>query len=461
MSLRLPSRYEDLDSDFRDRLRPNQLLLSEVKKAFASMEMSGGIRFLPIFGKSGSGKSSAAIELGTHLPDLNVHQLSRESVERPEKFLNELRPVIDTSPSGLVVVVDQYEEAVAQKGNIPTEFVERLAILDRNEFRQKKILFLWLTTDQGFQRSLVDATSRNRRILVSQAFEIVGPDKSEWPAIISETFEFHNNDQNLSDYEILVADLERVAQDGDSLGDAIQSLGILLSEYNRQLHDLSTYMVVMLWPVTDGLRIDRVRQFTDPRQGYKLDWASWYRQLNADDSKQLPLREFNRARLYFDIRLVPIAAADIKELCRNLDDPSEKLHQSYLDRFRSTHLFSIVSGNWTPNNYTPLRERDSNRAEGAKSWYESNTKNPTKIGARLAKIFNELGIDAEYEKDVKSNYGRLRADVLINRTPISPANVIIELKAYSARNTMPSTICSAVQTTLRRHAHFAGFLQRQ
>ena len=81
MTLRLPSRYEDLDTAFRGRLKPNQSLISIVKRAFASMEISGGIRFLPVFGQSGSGKTSAALEIGTHLPELYVEQLPREAVE--------------------------------------------------------------------------------------------------------------------------------------------------------------------------------------------------------------------------------------------------------------------------------------------------------------------------------------------------------------------------------------------
>ena len=99
----------------------------------------------------------------------------------------------------------------------------------------------------------------------------------------------------------------------------------------------------MLWPVTDGLRITRIQQFTDPRQGYKLDWNAWYRQLNSDDQQQLPVREFNRAGLYFDVRLVPIAAADLHPLCRDLDTAKVELGASYLERFKSTHLFSIIN----------------------------------------------------------------------------------------------------------------------
>lgn len=68
---------------------------------------------------------------------------------------------------------------------------------------------------------------------------------------------------------------------------------------------------------------------------------------------------------------------------------------------------------------------------------------------------------ADYEQQISSKYSKVRADVLVNRSPVAPPNVIIELKAFSPENTMPSTICQSVATTLKRHAQFAGFLQRQ
>lgn len=217
----------------------------------------------------------------------------------------------------------------------------------------------------------------------------------------------------------------------------------------------------MLWPVTDGLRISRIQQFTDPRQGYKLDWNAWYRQLNTDDQTGLPLREYNRARLYFDIRLVPVAAADIHPLCRNLDDDSVVPGRSYLDRLKSTHFFSIVSGNWSPETYAPLRERESKRADEARKWYQTVTQQPTALGKRLSKCLSELGLSSDYEQTISSPHSKVRADILIDRAPIAPSKVIVELKAFSPENTMPSTIASSVLTTLKRHAQFAGFLPRQ
>lgn len=460
---RLPSRYEDLDPAFRGRLRPNAPLIELVQRSYQSMQVSGGIRFLPIYGRSGTGKSSAALELATHLPEARVAIVSRNAIENRAHLEAELRGHRRSmAPEQLLIaVVDQYEEAVAERGGIPTAFVETLSLLDRGELRSLPVLFIWLTTSKDFQALLASATSRNRRILVSADFELVGPTIADWPQIIEETFRFHNQDKDLADYEILDSDLRQISQGEDSIGDAIEIAGERLFTYVHSLHDLSTYQVVMLWPVSDGLRIQRIQQFSDTRQGYKLDWNAWYRQLNPDDQRQLPLREFNRARLYFDMRLVPVSVADLHPLCRHLSNEGVILHRSYLDRFRNTHFFSLVSGQWNAQAYSPLRERESKRASAAREWYETVTTDSVALGRRISKVLRELGLDARHEKTEESPHGQVRADVLILREAIQPKNVIVELKAYSAENTMPSTICSAVQTTLRRHAQFAGFLQRQ
>ena len=462
--LKLPSRYEDLDLAFRGRLKPNQDLLDLVKIAYTSMQVAGGIRFLPIYGESGSGKSSAALELGTHLPSAHVFKLPREAVESPSELekvvASEAARISHLSKELMVAVVDQYEEVAAQRAAIPTSFVEALALLDRGELRNTRILFLWLTTNRTFQESLVEATTRNRRILLKDDFSLTGPQKAEWPEIIEETFRFHN-DRDLSDFELIREDLEQIGRDNETIGTAIEQVGVQLAQHVHQLHDLSTYQVIMLWPVTDGQRITRVQQFTDARQGYKLDWNSWYRQLNEDDKRQLPLRELNRARLYFDLRLVPVAAADLHPLCKDLDDEGFKLHKSYLDRFRGTHFYSIVNGSWDASAYKPLRERESERAKAARECYQTATGEPTKIGKRLAKVFRELGFSADHEQTINSDYGKIRADVLVIRTSSQPQNAIVELKMFSPSNTMPSTICEQVRITLRRHAQFAGFLARQ
>jgi hypothetical protein len=458
---KLPSRYEDLDVAFRGRLRPDQHLIAAIKEAHQAMRISGGIRFLPIFGRSGSGKTSSASELGTHLPDVRVVSLPREAIDSA-KILNDFlrRELLRRRQHQiLIVLVDQYEEAAAQRMAVPTSFVETLSLLDRGEMGRERILCLWLTTSLEFRDQLVRATSRNERILLHPDFEIQGPARSEWPGIVEETFRFHNQDRSLADYRIINEDLHDISVETDTIGHAIEQTGIKLAEFVPGLHDLSTYQVVMLWPVTDGLRITRIQQFTDARQGYRLEWNAFYRQLNQDDQRNLPLRELNRARLYFDVRLVPIAAADLHFLCHDIEDENAKLQPSYLSRFARTHFFAVVTGTWVADAYSPLRERESRRAQDARDWYAKVTQNPVGLGRRIAACLRALHVDAEHERTLTSPHSRVRADVLVQR-PTEPTNVIVELKAFSAENTMPSTICSAVQTTLRRHAQFAGFISR-
>lgn len=460
--LRLPSRYEDLDPAFRGRLRPNADLIALVQRSYQSMRMSGGIRFLPLYGISGAGKSSAALELETHLPESKVVQLSRSAVQSRTVLEQEIAAARArlTPDQLLIAVIDQHEESVAERGNIPTAFVESLALLDRGSLRQTPVLFVWLTTSRDFQDHLADATNRNQRILVSRDFSLSGPDRSEWPGIIEDTFRFHNSDQDLADYEVLTHDLTEISLQTHSLGEAIHTTGEQLFAFNPALHDLSQYMVVMLWPVCDGLRIQRIQQFTDARQGYKLDWNAWYRDLNNEDKRQLPLQALNRARLYFDLRLVPIAAADLYPICQELDNDSFRLHRTYLERFGNTHFASILKDQWNVDSYAPMRERESQRATRARTWYETVTNSPTQLGRRIAKALRELGVQAQHEQTIESPHSRVRADVFVTRQP-TPPNVIVELKAFSSANTMPSTISESIKTTLRRHAQFAGFLPRQ
>jgi len=148
VSVRLPSRYEDLDPQFRRRLRPVPELNSLVNEAFARMRTSGGIRFLPIFGKSGCGKTCAACELGTHIPSSRVEMLTGEQLELPQEDLASVlsRQMDLLTPQELFIwVVDQYEEKVPAKAAVPAQFVERLSLLDRGKFREQPMLFIWLT----------------------------------------------------------------------------------------------------------------------------------------------------------------------------------------------------------------------------------------------------------------------------------------------------------------------------
>ncbi|MEX0885188.1 MAG: hypothetical protein WD009_02005 [Phycisphaeraceae bacterium] len=312
----MPSRYEDLDQTFRGRLRPNRRLLDLAKSAFQNMRVAGGIRFLPVYGKSGSGKTCAANELATHLPEARVVTLTRDEIEHPEQLRDFLKKHISLfSPIELLIpVVDQYEENVPGNADVPAQFVEMVSLLDRGDLREQPMLFIWLTTSRTFQAALAAATERNKRILVDEVFEIEGPPKEQWPEIIEETFRFHNDEKSLADVDVIEEDLEDVARRSDTLGEAIERIGERLGK-EHVLQDLSEYTVVMLWPVTDGQRIATVRQFTDPRSGYILEWGAWFRELNPDDRRTLPLRELNRVRLYFDVRLVPIAAADLQKVC--------------------------------------------------------------------------------------------------------------------------------------------------
>lgn len=464
MSIKLPSRYEDLDPAFRGRLKPNRDLITLVQRAHSSMQISGGIRFLPIFGKSGSGKSSAARELATHLPNAKVLELSRKAIISEQALLTEVREAIGrrNKPEVLIAVVDQYEELVADATAIPTKFVERLSLLDRGELRQVPVLFLWLTTSRHFQQQLADATSRNTRILLSPDFELEGPKEDEWSDIVEETFAFHNQEQPLADFEVLRSDIESIADAQDTLGSTIVGVAELLASHASALQDLSQYQVVMLWPVTDGHRITRVSSFTNAREGYRLDWSAFYRELNEEDRRTLPLSELNRARLYFDVRLVPIKVADLQPLCRKLEDAETVLHKSYLNLLEKSHFFSVVNESWDPSTYAPLRERDSKRAASAKAWYDGEvTDKPTQLGRRIAACLSELGLSAKHEQEIRSRFGGVRADVKVERPGSQQSVCIIELKAYSTDNTRPSDIKDAIRTTLRRHAQLAGFLARQ
>ncbi|WP_248763885.1 AAA family ATPase [Pseudarthrobacter sp. SSS035] len=464
MTMRLPSRYEDLDPAFRGRLEPNPHLIDLVQRGLKSMQMSGGIKFLPIYGPSGSGKSSAARELQTHLPDIKVIELSRAAISSESSLVAEINAAKGRrkQPNLIVAVIDQYEENVATRSDVPTQFVERLSLLDRGDLRREPVLFIWLTTSQEFQSELAEATSRNTRILLSGDFRLDGPPRAEWSRLVEETFEFHNADQPLADFEVLRTDIDEVADKAETIGQCIEGVADLLMSSVSGLQDLSKYQVIMLWPVTDGRRIALINGFSNPRDGYKLDWGAFYRELNDLDRRTLPLSQLNRARLYFDVRLIPIAAADLHKLCHDLTSDSAKLHKSYLDRFSKSHFASIVSEAWDPTAYSTMREREtSNRANEARDWYSTVTTSPTAIGKRIARVFQELGYEAKHEKDVVSKHSTVRADVFLERPNSQQNSVIVELKAFAPSNTMPSTIKDAIKTTLKRHAQFGGFLGRQ
>lgn len=459
---RLPSRYEDIDTSYRGRLLPNNQLLSLVDMAKKSMNISGGIRFLPIYGKSGSGKSCASHEIGTHLPETYVFSLDKDEIESREYLLKRI-DIEKTNAAGrlLIAIIDQYEENVLGKEKIPSQFIEHLSILDRAELRTTPILFIWLSTSKEFCQSLANATSRNRRILLKSDFVIEGPEKDKWIAIIQETFSVHNAEQALADYQIVESDIARIVERNATLGDAIEDVGSLLASSMEGVQNFSEYQVIIMWPVSDSLRNQRVLQFSRPREGYKLNWDIWYNHLNEDDKKQLPIKELNRARLYFDVRVIPVRAADLYKMCTNLNDDSYTIAKTYLERFKKTHFFHVLMDEWEDYDYNPVRERESNRANEAESWYRSITTKPVSIGKRVASALRQCGVAATYEKTITSPYGTVRADIYAEREESEKPKVIIELKVYSPENTMPASIKDAIKVTLKRHAQFAGFLQRQ
>lgn len=462
MRIVLPSRYESLDEAYRGRLIPNHDLLSLMNKANKSMMISGGIRFLPLYGESGAGKTSAAREISTHIPSAHTFVLDREEIEQRDQLVNRIIHEKNHNQGKiLVAIIDQYEENVVGKERIPTQFVEYISLLDRTDFSETPILFIWLTTSLEFQQMLVTATSRNKRILLHNNFKITGPDKGDWHKIIDETFSFHNSENSLADYEILEEDIRKISLDFHTIGSAMEEVGVLLSDKITDIQNLSEYQVILMWPVTDGLRTQRVLQFSKPREGYKLNWEAWYRELNSEDRLQLPLKELNRTRLYFDVRVIPIRAADLHRLCNDLDNPEGRYGDSYVKRFMKTHFYQVVSDNWNEYEYTPLKERESKRAREAREWYENVTSKPTQIGRRLARVFNTSGLETTYEETLTSGYSSVRADIFIKRPGTQKPKVIIELKIFSAETTMPSSIKDAIKVTLRRHAQFAGFLQRQ
>lgn len=463
-TIALPSRYESLDPAFKSNLRPNANIIEAVNQCYNSMRVSGGIRFLPIYGESGAGKTSATMELGTHLPDVLVVKITIDSLTNKQSIINTVERERHSNPNKLVIaLIDQQEEKTASKEDIPTIFVEVISSLDRNEFKDTPVLFIWLTTSLEFQQDLVNAVRRNKRLIPRgyKELSIEGPPKHEWLDIIEETFSFHNNEKRLADFDVIEEDILKIIDDPEivTIGEAIDCIGSEVGKY--QLTNLSEYTVVMLWPVTKMSKVELVRGFTDPRMGYKLDWKSWYRSLNSADQKALPLTEYNKARLYFDVRLIPIAAADLHKLCKKLDEPEITLHKTYVEWFEKTHFFNIITEQWDPNSYSPMREREeSQRSKDADTWYQTITNKPTQVGRRIAQVMRENGYSANHEQTINNNNVNVRADVLIS-SELNESNYIIELKLFSTSNTISSKIRDAIRETLRRHAQLAGFLQKQ
>lgn len=459
--MKLPSRYEDLDEAYKGRIVPNLELIDIVKRADKAIRISGGIRFIPVYGGSGSGKSCASIELSTHLPNTHTFILKPEEIEDKGKLFQRIVQEQKYDDGKILIpIIDQFEENVAGKESIPSQFIEFISLFDRNELKNIPTIFIWLTTSKEFQSLLADSTRRNRRILSSSDFEVQGPAKSEWTKIINDTFSIHNSEKALSDFLIIDTDIDKIAFENDTLGGAIEMVGGLLANHIDDIQDLSEYMVILFWPVSDSIRNQRVMQFSRPREGYKLDWDAFYRELSADDKRQLPLDVYNRTRLYFDFRIIPFRVADMHRLFLDLDNDDFSLGNTYLTRFKSTHFFHILNNNWDNYSYNPVRERESQRSIEAAVWYKGVTTQPTKIGKRLAKIITEIGFTASYEKEIKTEFSTVKADVFVERDLVQTKRLILELKVYAAENTMPSTIKDQIKVTLRRHALLAGFMAK-
>jgi hypothetical protein len=89
------------------------------------------------------------------------------------------------------------------------------------------------------------------------------------------------------------------------------------------------------------------------------------------------------------------------------------------------------------------------------------TTRPTAIGRRIARILQALGLTAGYEREIASKFRVVKADVLVDSKIGEKPIKIVELKAHSPSNTMPSAIRDQVKITMRRHAELVGFLPRQ
>lgn len=459
----LPSRWEDLQPEFRPNLRPDPALLDLVKRQHASMQVTKGIRFLPIYGESGAGKTCAAMQLATHLPNIDVQRLDRSLIESEDpqalvKFINSTSHLF--SPIELVIyVVDQYEESVAQKGNIPTRFLDQLSALDRSGKIPKPVLFLWLTTSLDFQSELVGATSRNRRILASNDFAITGPARENWPNIISSTFEFHNGGKILADCQIMLADLARECESATTIGDAIKRIGDELSDELPRLVDISDYRVIQVWPVADGQSIERVQHFASPVQGYTLNWSAFEQRLVEADRSSDTLAGLNKARLYFDMRVVPLPISYLMQICTSLADSEYVLPKTSLDLWERMHLHRLVAETWTDTGFGPLKEREAEKTKVNK-WYENIPNQQAAVCRRLAALYRQLDRTAVAPREIITDSSKVQADVGVERSEGVERTSLLELKVFAADRITPATVRDQIKSTLRKYAALAGFVAR-
>ncbi|MEM6506548.1 MAG: ATP-binding protein [Planctomycetota bacterium] len=458
----LPSRYESLNKSYRAQLRPVPELIDAAKKAHSSIKINKGVRFLPVFGESGSGKSSATLELATHLPEARVELLTPNDISLPMDQLQEriARKVHLFSKTELIIwVIDQYEEIVEGtiREKVPSQFIEKISIIDRGDLAAQPMLFIWLTTSKEFRDKLVKlSSSRSRRTLLDASFDLNGPERETWIDIIKETFLHHNEGRQLADYDVLDSRIIEAIQGAETIGDAIDNVGgILANSAMTQLLDLSAHQVVMLWPVVDGTGINRVASFTKSNSGYSLNWTSFWDQLTDRDKNDRDLDGMNRARIYFDFRLIPIPAADFRDIVRKFDI-SVDITKEAIESLQRTHYYKVISRDQTEN-LRVMFERESQRSADAKTWYESITADQQANAAKmLAKTISQAGYESEPQYEMKSDFGRVVADL---STRQNGSKALTELKLFSPRNTTPSAIRDQIKSTLRKYAKFSGFLQ--
>ena len=112
--------------------------------------------------------------------------------------------------------------------------------------------------EQGVSERAGEGDLKERADLARPGLRAERPDKASWPEIVQETFAFHNQGQHFADFEVLNSDIDDIADNAATLGRAIEEVGERLAAYTTEAQDMSQFQVVMLWPVTDGLRIARV-----------------------------------------------------------------------------------------------------------------------------------------------------------------------------------------------------------
>lgn len=456
---RLPSRFENLDPRFHVHLIPDRPLLNVTRSTIAAMHVAGGVRLLPVYGASGSGKTSAAMQLRSLSTEFQVFALEHDLISQgglaqAVKREQNRRP----GERACVGIIDQYEESVGDRNELVARFVGQLTSLDRSEIVQRPTLILWLTPSKEFQAALVEsAREKNARLVSVDDFILQGPPRAEWAGIIDRTFEFHNAGMSLADVGFVRPQLDDAVDKSDTLGESINRVGEQLVTAFPVSNDLEQYRVIILWPVADTLSLSRVISLSDAREGYSFNWNKWYWELNLRDRAQLPHEALNLTRILVDLRVVPLPVGQMHPSFINLDAPHPALSAGALAPLARSHLAQIVQDRWDPSTYRPMAITSSDTALRAMRWYETVRRRPTDLGQRLALCLRQLGLDAQYESTIDSDFSVVRADVRVRKHPRSD---LIELKAFAPRSTNGSNIRYQIRATLRKYAQLGGLLGR-